>query len=80
MTDRELIRWIKKKSELPLDCDDSKLMGQMRAICFAAQGYDAYIKAFKCEDKQGEISRLTVELAKARAEAHATASVSERSD
>lgn len=60
-------RWIRRKLELPANASTGDLQGQMHVVCSHAHGYMTYIKAFKCDDKQGEIARLTVavrELAK----------------
>ena len=66
-----VVEWIKNKLGLPKDCHWQQLFGQMHVTCSHAHGYDTYIAAYKCDDKQGEIARLTVErdAALARAEA-----------
>lgn len=65
---REEAAWIRRKLGLPEDCGfvtgDKTLAGEMHVVCSHAHGYVTYIEAFKCDDKQGEIARLTVELGK----------------
>ena len=53
-------RWIREKLELPAACSTGDLQGEMHVICSRAFGYQKYIVAYKCDDKQGEIARLTV--------------------
>lgn len=55
-------RWIREKLKLPAGCPVTKVQGAMHVICSHADGYERYITAFKCDDKQGEIARLTVEV------------------
>lgn len=61
---REEALWIRRKLELPDDTEflsgKQSLAGQMHVVCSDAFGYRTYIKAYKCDDKQGEIARLTV--------------------
>lgn len=40
--------------------------GTLHVVCSGHHGMQTYIKAFRCDDKQGEIARLTVDLAEAR--------------
>lgn len=61
-------RWIREKLNLPADATTSNVQGLMHVVCAHAHGYEAYIAAYKCNDKQGEIARLTVEVAELRAE------------
>lgn len=61
---REEALWIRRKLELPDDTEflsgKQSLAGQMHVLCTHAAGYLKYIEAYKCDDKQGEIARLTV--------------------
>lgn len=56
--------WIREKLELPADCElltgQTTLAGTMHVLCSNAHGFKTYIESHKCEDKQGEIARLTV--------------------
>lgn len=60
------LNWICRKLNLPegtkLLTGEQTIAGTMHNVCAAAHGYEAYIKAYKCDDKQGEIARLTVAL------------------
>jgi len=63
---REEAAWIRRKLDLPEDAqfvsgDGKTVAGAMNVVCSAAHGYNTYIVAYKCNDKQGEIARLTVE-------------------
>jgi hypothetical protein len=65
--------WVRKKLGLPEDTpfvsgNGPTLAGMMHVVCSHAHGYETYIKAYKCDDKQGEIARLTVEVAALREE------------
>lgn len=67
----EECQWIRKKLNLPADAQFVRGMGQtlagsMHVVCDHAHGYMTYIKAYRCNDKQGEIARLTVQLATIR--------------
>lgn len=53
--------WVRKKLDLPEDCEFTKLCGAMHVVHAHAHGYVTYIKTYKCEDKDGQIARLTVE-------------------
>lgn len=62
--------WVCRKIGVP---EDSKLLsgdqtvaGQLHVLCSHAHGYKTYIEAFKCDDTQGTIARLTVKLAEAQ--------------
>lgn len=59
------LKWICRKLGLPegtkLLTGEQTIAGTMHNVCAAAHGYETYIKAHKCDDKQGEIARLTVE-------------------
>jgi hypothetical protein len=58
-------QWIRKKLNLPADTPFVSGMGQtvagaMHVVCSHAYGYMTYITSYQCNDKQGEIARLTV--------------------
>lgn len=63
---REFRDWICTKLGLPLDAKDSQVYGAMHVACSHAHGYETYIQSHKCDDKQGEIARLTLERDEAR--------------
>lgn len=75
-------KWVRRKLDLPDDTEfisgqGKTLAGAMHVVCADAFGMLTYIRANKCDDKQGEIARLTVDLANAireRDEAKAIAS------
>lgn len=52
--------WVREKWNLPPDASDIDFYGAMNVGQSYAQGYETYITAFKCNDKQGKIARLTV--------------------
>lgn len=62
----EEAEWVRKKLELPEDTKtftgDISLAGSLHVLCSHAHGYDKYITSYKCDDKQGEIARLTVKV------------------
>lgn len=63
--------WIRTKLGLPLDTPfisgkGDTLAGRMHVVCSNADGYVRYIAAYRCNDKQGEIARQSVELASLR--------------
>lgn len=60
--------WVRRKLGLPENAILGDVQGQLHILCSNAHGYVTYIKAYKCDDKQGEIARLTVELESIRAE------------
>lgn len=59
---REEAEWIRIKLGLPADTSTSDLYGKMHVICSHAYGYEMYIVAHKCDDKQGEIARQSVRI------------------
>jgi hypothetical protein len=70
---REESRWVRRKFGLPEDTPfasggDKTLAGTLHVIEHRASGYVAYIEAFKCDDKQGEIARQHVEILRLRSE------------
>lgn len=61
----EALAWIRKK--LGLAADTEMFTGAPNTIagallCSDAHGMQTYIQAYKCDNKQGEIARLTVEV------------------
>ena len=54
--------WIRKKLGLPSSATSGELYGEMHVVCAHSVGYIRYIETYKCDDKEGEIARLTVEL------------------
>jgi hypothetical protein len=62
--DAKALVWIRKKLGLPEDAQmfrgSDTIAGKLHNLCFDAHGYQTYIVAYKCDDKQGEIARLTV--------------------
>ncbi len=81
---REALVWIRKKLELPKDAEmftgQDTIAGRLHVLCHQARGYVAYIEAFKCDDKQGEIARLTVRAEQAEAALAALQQSSEGND
>lgn len=71
------IRNVWKGYKPPTDgrSDIHDVMGSMHVLESHAHGYETYIAAFKCDDKQGEIARLTVEINQLRTRPHAPAVV-----
>lgn len=63
--------WVCRKIGIPEDSrllsGDQTVAGQLHVLCANAHGYKTYIAAFRCDDKQGEMARLTVERDEARA-------------
>lgn len=63
----ESLTWIRKKIGVPEDAQmfsgDKTIAGQLHVICSHADGYMKYITSYKCNDKQGEIARQSVEIA-----------------
>lgn len=65
--------WVRKKLDLPEDTpfvsgNSDTLAGAMHVVCAHAHGYITYIEAYRCDDKQGEIARLTVRAEAAESE------------
>lgn len=56
--------WVRRKLDIPEDTGflsgEVTLAGTMHNVCAHAAGYDKYVESYKCDDKQGEIARLTV--------------------
>jgi hypothetical protein len=69
----EEMAWIRRKINVPEDAQmfvgaPNTIAGALHVLSSNAHGYITYIKAFKCDDKEGEIARLTVERDAALAE------------
>ncbi len=62
------MRWIRQKLKLPDGVGMDDVYGEMHVMESHAHGYMTYIEAGKCDDKSGEIARLTVQLAERDAE------------
>ena len=66
--------WVCRKIGIPEDSrllsGDQTVAGTLHVLTSHAHGYKTYIAAFRCDDKQGEIARLTVEREEARAAYH----------
>lgn len=66
--EREVERqWIRKKLNLAEDTPfvsgaGPSLAGEMHVVCSNAHGYQKYIVAHECDDKQGEIARQSVKI------------------
>ncbi len=62
--------WVRRKLGIPEDCGflsgEVTLAGTMHCACNAANGYRKYIETEKCDDKLGEIARMSVRLAEAQ--------------
>lgn len=54
--------WIRRKLRLAPEATDHDIYGQMNVTCSHSFGYETYIVAHKCDDKQGEIARLNATL------------------
>lgn len=61
-------RWIRKKLNLPADAKTGVVQGAMHVQESHAHGYEAYITAYRCDDKQGEIARQSVTIEEQAAE------------
>lgn len=63
---KEEADWVRKKLNLPVETTLTttrpSLAGELHVLCADAHGMRTYINAYKCDDKQGQIARLTVEL------------------
>lgn len=65
------LAWIRTKLKLPADAEmfsgERTIAGAMHVMEDHASGYEQYIVSYKCNDKQGEIARLSVALRQAEA-------------
>lgn len=52
--------WVRMKLKLPPNASLQDVQGKMHVWDSRASGYMRYIDAHKCDDKQGEIARLSV--------------------
>lgn len=59
---REECAWIRRKLDLPPNATRFDVYGRMHVWDSHQHGYLAYIAAYKCNHKQGEIARLSAEL------------------
>jgi hypothetical protein len=71
-TNAQALAWIRRKLGLAPDTPmfhggGPTIAGTLHVLCSDAHGMQAYIRAYKCDDKQGEIARLTVEVRELRA-------------
>jgi hypothetical protein len=66
---KEETQWVRKKLKLPAEASRFDVYGKMHVLEADAHGYQAYIAAYKCDDKQGEIARLTHQVAALQAAA-----------
>lgn len=68
---RRTVAWVCRKLGIPEDSalatGESTIAGAMHVLAAHAHGYKTYIETFKCDEKQGEIARLTVERDESRA-------------
>lgn len=67
--------WIRQKLGLPEDSpflsgECNTLAAAMHVVCAYAQGYERYVASHKCDDKEGQIARLTVALSEATEQAN----------
>lgn len=58
--------WVKAKLGLPRNASIQDIQGEMHILKHKSDGFTAYIESYKCDDKQGEIARLTKELEQCR--------------
>lgn len=65
-TASDMLLWVKKKLGLNESASDSDVYGAMHVWDHRQQGYTKYIESYRCEDKQGEIARLSKEVAELR--------------
>ena len=77
-------KWIRDKLNLPEDCKflgtPPSVAGEMHVICSQSYGYQTYIEAGKCSDKEGKIATLTKERDEAREVARQFLPVEKRED
>ena len=60
--------WVRKKIGVPLDSTRwTDVCGPLHILESHANGYTKYIEAHRCDDKQGEIARQSVEIERLRA-------------
>lgn len=53
--------WVRKKIKIASSAPITDVYGALHILEANSHGYLTYIKSFRCNDKQGEIARLTVE-------------------
>jgi hypothetical protein len=67
-TDEEALPWVKNKIQTCTDLkieNNRDLYGAMHVLCSDRHGMETYVKAYKCDDKQGVIANLRRGLADA---------------
>jgi hypothetical protein len=60
-TDEEALPWVKNKIRMTTSHEiesNADLYGAMHCLCADHRGMEVYIKAYKCEEKQGVIVNL----------------------
>jgi hypothetical protein len=60
-TDEETLPWVKNKIRTCTDLkieSNGDLYGAMHVLCSDRHGMETYIKAYRCNDKQGVIANL----------------------
>jgi len=66
--DEETLAWVKNKIAIttghPVETR-SEVYGSMHVLCSGWQGHERYVKAYRCDDKQGMIANLSVGLQQA---------------
>jgi hypothetical protein len=72
-TREEEAKWVRKKLGLPEDAPANSgkgktLYGELHVMEAHAHGYERYITAYRCDDKQGEIARQAVQIHQLREE------------
>lgn len=55
-------RWVREKLKLSPDAKTSDVQGVLHVWDANQHGMTAYIAAYKCDDKQGEIARLAAKV------------------
>lgn len=55
-------RWVREKLKLPPDAKTGDVQGMLHVWDASQHGMTAYIAAYKCNDKQGEIARLAAKV------------------
>ena len=65
-TDAESLAWIRRKLGLPdsaqMFTGDPNIAGTLHIWDYKQHGYETYITAYRCEEKQGEIARQAAEI------------------
>lgn len=61
-------QWVRKKIGVPESAIIGDVQGALHVLCSNAHGMTEYINAGKCDDKEGQIARQSVEIVKLKAE------------